>query len=147
MDLSISSLKDLGAFTGVPVRKDITWNSGDKEVTATVYVRQPSYHSRISSIVPGQSKADYLAGRIAGHICDEKGKAVFTAADVTGEADPERGPISEELTDALLAAIGEVMGLGKKKPTPKKSPTKKSSGASSSSRASAGARSRKPSTD
>lgn len=143
MDLSINSLKDLGAFTGVPVRKDITWMQDGKEIKATTYVRPASYHSTINSFAAGTNKSDAVAGRIAAHICDENGKSVFTVADVTGEADPERGPICSGLTVALLSAIGEVTGLGK--PQAKKSPRKRNSGVSSSSTASAGARSQKPS--
>ena len=56
---------------------------------------------------------------------------------------PEQYPIVGE---CLMAAIGEVLGLGKQKPARKTSPRKKSSGASSSSRASVAAQSRKPST-
>lgn len=31
MQLSISSLKDMGAFTGAPVEKEIKWKQGDQE--------------------------------------------------------------------------------------------------------------------
>lgn len=143
MDLSINSLKDLGAFTGVPVRKDITWLQDGERLTMTTYIRPPSYHSTVSGFAAGADKSAAIAGRIAAHLCDENGKSVFTAADVTGEADPERGPISEALTIALLNAIAEVTGLGKQKPAPKSSTTEKSSGVSSSSQGSAGAPSRK----
>ncbi|MCY1358808.1 Phage tail assembly chaperone, TAC [compost metagenome] len=54
-----------------------------------------------------------MAGRIAACICDQEGKPVFTPADITGEADPERGPLDGNLTMALLGVIGEVNGLGK----------------------------------
>ncbi|WP_207942801.1 phage tail assembly chaperone family protein, TAC, partial [Pseudomonas aeruginosa] len=43
MHLSIDSLKEAGAFTGAPIEKEITWKQGDKELTATVYVRPLSY--------------------------------------------------------------------------------------------------------
>ena len=56
---------------------------------------------------------DGVAGRIAASICDESGKAVFTVADITGEADPERGSLGGNLSVALLMAIGEVNNLGK----------------------------------
>ncbi|RZA49476.1 phage tail protein, partial [Enterobacter hormaechei] len=36
---------------------------------------------------------DGVAGRIASSICDVEGHPVFTVADVTGEADPERGAL------------------------------------------------------
>ncbi|HEL8386196.1 TPA: phage tail assembly chaperone family protein, TAC, partial [Escherichia coli] len=49
-----------------------------------------------------------LAERIAGAVCDENGAPVFTVADITGEADPGRGPLDAGLAMALLKAINEV---------------------------------------
>jgi len=60
-------------------------------------------------------KTDGVAGRIAASICDAKGQPVFTVADITGAADPERGALDGNLTMALLGVIGEVNGLGKPK--------------------------------
>jgi len=145
MDLSINSLKDLGAFTGAPVEREITWQQGDDQITATVYVRPLSYSSAVGDIIATRSNGDVVASRIASSICDKTGKAVFTPEDVTGEADPDRGPLSRDLTMALLDVIGEVNGLGK--PVTKKSTAKKSSGASSSSTESAGAALPKPESD
>lgn len=54
---------------------------------------------------------------------------IFTPADITGEADPERGALDGGLTVALLLAIQEVNDLGK---TSSSAP-KTNSGASSSS--------------
>lgn len=113
MSLSIDSLKDMGAFTGAPVEREITWKQGEKEMTATTYVRPLSYLSARSDIVAATAKTDGMAGRIAACICDENGKAVFTPADITGEADPDRGPLDGNLTMALLSVIAEVNGLGK----------------------------------
>ncbi len=113
MILTIDSLKDMGAFTGAPVEREITWKHGSVEHTATVFVRRLSYNSAVSDITASVSKTDPVAGRIAASICDEKGNPVFTVADITGEADPDRGPLSGNLTMALLTAIGEVNGLGK----------------------------------
>ncbi len=136
MQLTLSSLKDLGAFTGAPVRKEITWMQGSERVSATVYVRPPSYFSAINGFGAGRNREDGVAAYIAAAICDEKGQPVFTPADITGEADPEQGPLSGEITVALLKVIGEVGGLGKQpaaqKPKPKRLARKKSSGASSS---------------
>lgn len=114
MQLSIDSLKDMGAFTGAPVQKEITWTKGDKEFTATVFVRPLSYMSTVSDLTSAHYKSDPVAGRIAACICDAEGKAVFTPADITGEADPERGPLDGNLTMALLGALGEVNGLAGK---------------------------------
>jgi hypothetical protein len=114
MQLSIDSLKQMGAFTGAPVQKEITWKKGDEEFTATVFVRPLSYISTVSDLTSAHSKADPIAGRIAACICDADGKAVFTPDDINGQADPERGPLDGNLTMSLLAVIGEVNGLAGK---------------------------------
>ena len=113
MQLSIESLKEVGAFTGAPVEREITWNQGEQEFTATVYVRPLSYKSAVSDLQAIAGKVDGVAGRIAASICDEAGKPVFTVGDITGEADPARGALDGNLTMALLAVIAEVNQLGK----------------------------------
>lgn len=129
MKLTLDALKTAGAFTGRPVEKEITWKQGDQEFTATVYVRPMGYHTATSDVLAMGGKVDGVAGRIAASICDEDGKPVFTPADITGEADPERGSLDGALTIALLVAIQEVNDLGK---TTSSAP-KTSSGANSSS--------------
>jgi hypothetical protein len=111
--LTLDNLKQAGAFTGAPVEREITWKQGDQELTATVYVLPLSYRSAVSDLMASRGHVDGAAGRIAACICDEEGKPVFTPADITGEADPERGPLDGNLTVALLRVIGEVSGLGK----------------------------------
>lgn len=128
MELSIESLQSRGAFTGAPVEKTVTWEQGEEELKATVYVRPMSYHTARSDIVSVRSESDALAGRIAACICDSKGNPVFTPQDITGEADPERGPLNSALTMALLGVISEVSSLGKAR---KSSPKKTSSGTNS----------------
>lgn len=113
MELNIESLSSAGAFTGPPVKKEITWEQEGETLTATVHIRKLSYHSVAGDIKAATSGQDVIAARIAQCLCDAKGKAIFTAEDVTGEADPQRGPLNGNLTMALLAAIGEVNGLGK----------------------------------
>ncbi|GAA3721125.1 hypothetical protein GCM10022421_32020 [Oceanisphaera sediminis] len=113
MTLTIDSLKTMGAFTGAPVEKDITWQQGEQQLTATVFVRPFSYRTAISDMTAHHQKTDAVAGRIAASICDAEGKPVFTPADITGDADPERGALDGNLTVALLAAIAEVNGVGK----------------------------------
>lgn len=113
MQLSIDNLKQMGAFTGAPVEREITWKQGDQEHTATVFVRPLSYLSAKSDLLAMGGKGDAVAGRIAASICDEEGNPVFTPEDITGEADSERGPLDGNLTMALLTVIGEVNGLGK----------------------------------
>jgi len=113
MELTLENLKKTGAFTGAPVERTINWKMGEEEFSATVYVRLLSYKSAISDILASGSKSAIVAGRIAACICDKEGKEVFTPADITGEADPERGPLDGNLTVALLEVISEVNGLGK----------------------------------
>ncbi|HIF4664641.1 TPA: phage tail assembly chaperone family protein, TAC [Citrobacter koseri] len=113
MKLTLDSLKQTGAFTGRPVEKEITWKQGEKEITATVYVRPMGYHNAVSSVLSAAGKIDGVAGRIASSICDENGNPVFTVADITGEADPDRGALDGALTVALLVAIQQVNDLGK----------------------------------
>jgi hypothetical protein len=113
MQLSINSLKEMGAFTGAPVEKEITWKQGDKELKATVYVRPLGYLSAVSDVLAAGGKRDGVAGRIAACICDDKGAPVFTVGDITGEADPERGALDGNLTMALMTVIAEVTNLGK----------------------------------
>ncbi|KYH18098.1 phage tail protein [Enterobacter hormaechei] len=114
MKLTLDTLKETGAFTGRPVEKEITWKSQDgKEHTATTYIRPLGYHTATSDVLAGLGRIDGVAGRIAASICDEHGHQVFTVADVTGEADPDRGALDGGLTVALLLAIQEVNDLGK----------------------------------
>lgn len=113
MELSIASLQAAGAFTGAPAKRDITWEQGGKELTATVYVRPLSYKSALADLSAMNGKSDVASGRIAACIVDADGKPIFTPEDVTGDADPERGPLNANLTMALLGVIAEVSGLGK----------------------------------
>ncbi|WP_165856731.1 phage tail assembly chaperone family protein, TAC [Marinobacter sp. JSM 1782161] len=113
MNLSIDSLTEMGAFTGAPVEKEITWKQGGQEHALTVYVRRLSYRSAMSDLKAVNKKGDITAGRIASCICDEHGNDVLTPEDITGDADPNRGPLDGNLTMALLTAIGEVNGEGK----------------------------------
>lgn len=117
MQLSIKNLQAAGAFMGAPVEKEIKWKQGDQEYDATVYVRRLSYQTAMSDIASVRSKTDASAGRIAACICDAEGKPIFTAADITGDADPERGPLDHNLTMELLRVIGEVSSLGKPRAT------------------------------
>lgn len=141
--LTLDSLKSQGAFTGAPVEREVVYEGDDgQEHTATVYVRRLSYQAAVGDVHAAHGKHDGIAARIATSICDEHGKPVFTAEDITGEADPERGALNRSLTLALLAVIGEVNGLGKTPPT--SSAKRKKSGTSSSSTASAAKPSSKP---
>lgn len=122
MQLTINGLMERGAFTGAPVEKEVKWEQDGEELSGTVFVRKLSYHTAVGDILASRGgSGDGVARRIAVSICDENGLAVFTAEDITGEKDPVRGPMNDALTMALLAVIGEVNGLGKKKkPTSKR---------------------------
>lgn len=116
MSLSIDSLRQQGAFAAADlVEKSITFHNGTEDVTLTAFIRPLSYKTAVAELAAARVSQDALAARIAASICDKGGSPVFTVGDVTGEADPERGPLSGELTMALLSAIGEVSGLGKAK--------------------------------
>jgi len=132
MQLTLDNLKKAGAFTGRPIEKEITWKQGDEELTASVFIRPAGYHAATQGIQASAGKIDGVAGYIAAAVCDEAGNPVFTAKDITGEADPERGALDGALTVALLVAIQEVNELGKMT-----SPLKMKSGANSSSMVSA----------
>lgn len=112
MSLTIDSLREMGAFTGAPVEREVTWKHKGQELTATVFVRPLSYKTAVSDIRSMSGESDPVAGRIAACICDEKGKPVFTPEDITGDADPSRGPLDGNLTMALLTVIAEVTGMG-----------------------------------
>jgi len=119
-DLSIDGLTKMGAFTGAPIKKTITWKKGDNEFSAIVHVRMLSYHSTVAELNAfSDEHSDAVAGRIAACICDAKGKAIFAPEDITGAADPERGPLDGSLTIALLTVIAEVNRLGGSEPEPK----------------------------
>lgn len=113
MKLSIQTLKEAGAFTGRPVEKTVTWKQNGEELTATVYVRPLGYQAAVSDVLAVGGKQDGIAGRIAASIVDEEGSPVFTVADITGDADQERGALDGALTMALLGVIAEVNQLGK----------------------------------
>ena len=113
MKLTLNALKQAGAFTGRPVEKEITSIQGYEQITATVYIRPMGYHSAMPDVMAANGRVDGVAGRIAASICDEAGYPVFTPADITGEADPERGALDGPLTIALVLAIEDVYDVGK----------------------------------
>lgn len=113
--LSLASLTTAGSFTGRPVERTINWKQGDEDLSAVVYVRPLSYNSAVSDLQAIHDNGDAVAGRIASCIVDAEGKPVFTREDITGDADPERGPLDGNLTMALLVAISSVTGMGKAK--------------------------------
>lgn len=127
MNLTLDSLKEMGAFSGAPIQKEITWTQYGEEHKAAVYVRRLSYDAAMSDINSIDSKSNMVAGRIASSIVDKDGKPVFAVGDITGEEDPERGALCYALTMELLRVIGEVSGLGEARA---KSPTKTKSSAS-----------------
>ncbi|WP_237673531.1 phage tail assembly chaperone family protein, TAC [Vreelandella profundi] len=141
MKITLENLAANGGFVSrKAVEKEISWENEGQEFKGTVNVLALSYATAKSDIISVRAKGDPLAARIAYCIVDDDGQPVFTEGDITGEANPDRGPLSAGLTNALLAVIGDVSGLGK----PRAGSAKKTSaGTSSSSTASAGARSKK----
>lgn len=141
MQLSISGLKEMGAFTGRPVEREIKWSQSGKDMSATVFVRPLGYRTAVNDVLSATGKVESYAGRIAASICDELGQPVFTVGDITGDADPERGALDGNLTVALMMVIAEVNNMGKTM----SSATPTSSGTNSPSRSAP--RSRKPKKD
>lgn len=141
MKLSIEALAASGGFVPrKPVEETIHWQHEGQDFQATVYVLPLSYATAKLDMTANKQETDPLAARIAHCILNEEGAPIFTVEDITGDADPERGPLSNALTYALLNAIGKVSKLGK---PPASLPTKTKSGTSSSSTASAVAPSKK----
>lgn len=120
MKLSIATLTQSNAFSAKPVERQIEW----KGETITTYVRHLSYQTAVGDML-SKTGSDFVASRIASSICDEFGAPVFTVQDITGEVKlppnwkegdeiPEsRGSLDPELTQQLLAIIGDVQKLGK----------------------------------
>ncbi|WP_333781771.1 phage tail assembly chaperone family protein, TAC [Pseudomonas tohonis] len=115
MPLSLENLASMGAFTGALVEREITWRQGAAEHRVTVFVRPLSYLTTVTDLRASRDDSDPVAARIAASICNAEGKPVFTVGDITGDANPERGPLNDQLALALLVAIGEVNQLGKTK--------------------------------
>lgn len=134
MQLNVEELKKQGAFvSNKPIKRTIKWcNIDGEEFQADTYIKQLSYYSAISEAKAFNSGDDLTAQRIVGSICHEDGSPVFQMSDITGIKDgepTERGALCKSLADALLIAISEVNGLGKRS---KISTVEKSSGMSSS---------------
>lgn len=125
--LSLDKLKELGSFSGAPVEKEVTWKQNGEEYKFTVFVRRLSYQEgKLEAEHYRKNKSDLMASRIASSILNEEGKPIFDIGDITGENDPERGPLNFSLTAALMNVINEVNNLGKAT----SSQTKKNSGTS-----------------
>lgn len=107
--LSINQLKTADNYIGLPVLKTIEWSHDGEDYEADVYVRKMSYKTAIDDVL-NEKTEDRLASRIAACVCDDKGEAVFTVKDITGESDKERGAMAPALFMALTNVIGEVNG-------------------------------------
>lgn len=133
MELSVDTLKDAGGFVGAPVKTDVTWHVDGEARTATVYVRLESFQTITGRWEGQDAGADATAARIAASICKKDGSPALSVADIMGEPATGHGPLSAELTIALLAAIHRVNGqAGAEDGKPKKSRRTKSSGTTSS---------------
>lgn len=139
MKLTLETITKSGGFVGGIVKRDVEWEQDGEVVKAETYVRPMSYHTAVQDLRSVEKNIDLTAQRIAMCICHEDGSPVFQISDITGidaEGKPikvkgedgklaERGPLNRNLTNALLALIGEVSGLGKKR-APTRTPAKKS---------------------
>ncbi len=114
INATLAGLAAAGAFTKTElIEESIKFKSGGETHEFTVFIRPLSYRSAVSEISAARLNKDALAARIAASVCDEKGNAIFTIEDVNGEADPDRGPLSNDMTIALLDAISRANGMGK----------------------------------
>lgn len=113
MELSISSLKAAGAFVAAPVKKDIKWHADGKPQQASIYVRVDSFHTLTKRWEEQREGADATAHRIASSVYNEGGEPVFTVEDILGSEESGHGPLTAELTIALLAAIQQANGVSK----------------------------------
>lgn len=114
MELSISSLKAAGAFVAAPVKKDIAWHDADGKLQkASIYVRIDSFHTLTKRWEEQREGSDATAHRIAASVFNEAGEPVFTVEDILGSEESGHGPLTAELTIALLAAIQAANGVSK----------------------------------
>lgn len=157
MKLTVESLRQIGAFTGGAVQRQVEWLQNGELVSAEVWVRPLSYQTATTDVLALRAGESAWPRRIAMCICQEDGSPVFPQlSDITGIGDDgkpiltedengqmvERGGINHSLFDALVMSIVEVSGLGKML-TSSSLNQQKSSGTSSSSTASAVKRSKK----
>lgn len=128
MEFSVESLQQHGGFSGPPVKRSVEWQVNGETLSADVYIRPMSYSTVVDN-PGGKSTGEIVAQRLARSVCHKDGSPVFRVSDVTGyneDGTPvitkvngekvERGPLNRELTEALVALVMEVSGLGKKKP-------------------------------
>ncbi len=133
MELNISSLEELGAFTPVrPEKREIEWavikDGKPKKHKAIVYVRRLSFATLSSETMTPNFRDNVMAARLAASIVDKDNKQIFTAEDLVGN--DTRGPICQSLGMALLAVVAEVndlAGEAKNSPPPNPSGTSSSS--------------------
>lgn len=148
MLLTTDTISKLGGYTGGPVKRTVKWKHNGEDFEAEVWVRAMSYHTAVNDLAGlGESRGLVVARRLSACLCDEEGTPLFQVSDITGVKDDgtpvmakdpesgemvERGPICTGLTNALLEVIGEVSGLGKKKPKENSTSTTPSGTSSSS---------------
>lgn len=105
--LTLATLKKQGAFVGPPVEKEISWKYDKEKYSGIVYIRQASCATFEKEVAGLVSRRDAVATRIAAMVCQNaEGKPLLTYEDAVA--------LNEPLTNALLGAINEVNGEGKK---------------------------------
>lgn len=123
----LNQIKSADGFVSAkPEKRVIDVEVDGEPATIDVYVKKLAFASATKQLQIGKDSIKAIASRIASSLCDENGNPVLTAEDITGESDPDRGSLSEEMTYKLLAVISEVNGLGK----PQVSKNRKKSGTS-----------------
>lgn len=143
--LTVEMLKQAGAFAPTkPERREIKWiNDSQDIIEAVIHVRKSSFITMIEESKSVSDSSYLMATRIASSVVTEQGQPVFTVDDLLGNED--HGPICQSLAIALLNAIYDVNGVGKKAdPKPSSQPT--NSGTNLSLPASVVRPSRKPKT-
>lgn len=127
--LTVDAIAKSGGFTGGVVRREVKWKQGGEECSFIVHVRPMSYHTAVNDATNVNGpRPMVVARRLAACLCDAEGAPLFRVSDITGLNDDgtpimvknpesgemeERGAFSANLSNALLAVIGEVSGLGK----------------------------------
>lgn len=131
MELTTESIQKIGGFTGGPVKREVEWEQDGETLKADVWIRPLSYHTTMADAKALKNGEDLFAYRLSQSVCHKDGTPVFRICDITGinedgtplmtkDADGnkvERGPLRKSLSDALIALVNEVSGLGKTKPS------------------------------
>lgn len=101
--ISIAEIQS-GALIGTPVAISVPITLGEEECEFDTHVKPFSYATVVARWSAVSQNKEALAGTIASCVCDEKGKLLFTEAQV-------RENFSEELIEAIWEKIIEVNNI------------------------------------